>query len=134
MSIFYLGGVVGYLTGYADGSNAPLNAYNRVSVAYLIIKGDSSSALKLLDTQLDGNIIYHWALKSRGRSYFDIMGFGKDDKGLMECVADYRRHLPLNDSNKEINEAIASVLHQYSTAKKKRSRPSQTIGDSQTAI
>lgn len=119
---FYAGGVIGYLTGYTDGTNAPVNACYRVSVADSVRKGDSSSALKLLDVQLDANIIYHWSLKNRGRSFFDVMGFGKFDKGFMECVADYRRRLPLNDPDKEINNAIASVLHQYSTSKKKKNK------------
>ena len=83
--------------------------------------------IKLLDTQLDANIIYHWTLKNRGRSIFDVMGFGQFDRGFMECVATYRKHLPQNDSDKEINNAIASVLHQYSTGKiiKKHGKPNQ---------
>jgi hypothetical protein len=125
-SIFYAGGVIGYLTGYTDGLNAPVNAFYSVSVADSVRREDSSSALKLLDTQLDANIIYHWSLKNRGRSYFDVMGFGKYDKGFMESVADYRRRLPINESDKGINNAIASVLHQYSTSKKRKNRLSPT--------
>jgi hypothetical protein len=92
-----------------------------------IRSGDNATAIKLLDTQLDANIIYHWTLKNRGRSIFDVMGFGQFDRGFMESVASYRKHLPLNDSNKEISNAIASVLHQYSTGKirKKHGKPSQ---------
>jgi len=109
--------VFGYLQGYVDGSNAPVNACYNVSVLESIRSGDNTAAIKMLDTQLDANIIYHWSLKNRGGSIFDVMGFSQFDRGFMECVASYRKHLPLNDSNKEINNAIASVLHQYSSGK-----------------
>jgi hypothetical protein len=123
LAICYACCVVGYLQGYVDGTNAPVNACYNVSVLESIRRGDNATAIKMLDTQLDANIIYHWTLKNRGRSIFDVMGFGQFDRGFMESVASYRKHLPLNDSNKEINDAIASVLHQYSsgrTMKKQR--------------
>lgn len=117
LAICYICSVFGYLQGYIDGTNAPVNACYSVSALESIRRGDNAAAIKLLDTQLDANIIYHWTLKNRGRSIFDVMGFGQFDKGFMECVASYRKHLPLNDSDKEINNAIASVLHQYSTGR-----------------
>ena len=120
LAICYFCSVFGYLQGYTDGTNAPVNALYNVSVLESIRRGDNQAAIKLLDTQLDANIIYHWTLKNRGRSIFDVMGFGQFDKGFMEGVATYRKQLPLNDSDKEINNAIASVLHQYSTNKQRR--------------
>lgn len=120
LAICYACSVFGYLQGYIDGKNAPVNACYNVSVLESIRRGDNANALKMLDTQLDANIIYHWTLKNRGRSMFDVMGFGQFDRGFMECVASYRKHLPLNDSNKEINDAIASVLHQYSSGRTKK--------------
>jgi hypothetical protein len=127
LAICYICCVFGYLQGYTDGTNAPVNSFYSVSVLDSIRSGDNATAIKLLDTQLDANIIYHWTLKNRGRSIFDVMGFGQFDRGFMESVASYRKHLPLNNSNKEISNAIASVLHQYSTGKirKKHGKPNQ---------
>ncbi len=125
-SIFYVGGVIGYLQGYVDGTNAPANACYNVSVGDSVRRGDNASAIKLLDAQLDANIVYHWSLKNRGRSIFDVIEVGKFDKGFMECVASYRKNLPLNDEDKKINSAISSVLHQYSTGKPRRkAKPNQ---------
>lgn len=115
--ICYACSVFGYLQGYSDGTNAPVNASYNVSVLESIRKGDNSTAIEMLDTQLDANIIYHWSLKNRGRSIFDVLGFGQFDKGFMERVAAYRKHLPLYDSNKNVNDIIASVLHQYSSGR-----------------
>jgi hypothetical protein len=127
IAICYFCSVFGYLQGYTDGTNAPVNAVYNVSVLESIRSGNNETAIKLLDTQLDVNIIYHWTLKNRGRSIFDVMGFGQFDRGFMENVAAYRRQLPLNGSDKEINNAIASVLHQYSTGKirKKHGKPNK---------
>lgn len=135
-AILYACCVFGYLQGYVDGSNAPVNASYNVSVLESIRRGDNATAIKLLDAQLDANIIYHWTLKNRGRSMFDVIGFGKYDKGFMESVATYRKSIPLNDADKEINSAIGSVLHQYSTGKprRKQGKPNQKNAPDQKAV
>jgi len=115
--VFYAGGLFGYMQGYGDGSNAPVNAVSKVSVLKCIRKGDTPMAIRLLETELDGNIVYHWAQKDLDKSYFDVFGFKKHDKLFMGRISAYRRATPYNGSDNQINDVVKTVLHQYSTNK-----------------
>lgn len=117
-ALIYLSAAAGYSRGYVDGSNSPINAVSKVTVLQMIRRGDLNKAISFLEQDLDVNIVYQWSLKTDGKSLLDIMGLGSHNKKFMQRVSTYRRHAPYKNENPDVEKAISTVLHQYSSGKK----------------
>jgi hypothetical protein len=112
---FYLGAVLGYLQGRVDGANAPVNGVSKVAVLRSLRKGDIAMAILLLETELDGNLVYQGVSKDKGRSVFDAFGLCKYDEKFLQRISWYRRSVTYAGENAEVNRAVSIVLRRYST-------------------
>lgn len=121
---FFIGGVTGFQKGYfyASAFDVPSEAFTIVEVIRRIKERNTEGALRLLESQLDSNIIEHWMVFNAGRSIFDIHSYAdtratyrKTSMGLMSEVAQYRKNNPTTH-DKDVQEFIEEAIRYYSSA------------------
>jgi hypothetical protein len=112
---FFIGGVIGYKQGYSYGYMAPESAAWNVDVLRCFRRGDSESAIQLLETRLDMQIVWHGSVLKSGKSLFDTTRLSDYDKSFMNKVADYRDQYSSKAPNIKTRNTIASILKHYSS-------------------
>ncbi len=107
---FYVGGVVGFMTGssHKTGITAAVDGVTTVVILRDIREGRTDSAVKLLETILDTKIIAHELLVEEGYSPFDILRMNHDTGKFMVFIAKHRKEYPRESPHGSVIEELLS--------------------------
>ncbi len=116
---FYVGLSQGFGRGYTyrDIHASPTGAIEKVVLLERLRSGKVDSAINLLESQLDSEIISHRMGLDRGPAFPHIKSYGdfpEAAKNLMIKVAKYRTDHPTPTENPQIKAEINYVVRHYS--------------------
>lgn len=116
---FYVGLSQGFGRGYTyrDIHASPSEAVSKVVLLERLRTGKIDSAISLLESQLDSEIISHRMGLDRGPAFPHVISYGDTSetaKKLMIKVAKYRVDHPTQTENPQIKTEIDYVVRHYS--------------------
>lgn len=109
---FYVGGVVGFMTGssYETAIAAALDGVITVTILRAIREGRTDSAIKLLEITLDTKVLEHSLLAKQRCSPFDLLRMNRDTGKFMVVIAKYRKEYP---TESPLGSVIKELLSEY---------------------
>jgi hypothetical protein len=113
-----LGGLVGIIAGYfigygdAAGRDAPSRAAYSVATLKALRSGDTTGALSMLETQLDGQLMERWMYDQSSHILASSASQATQAK-VLRFAADYRTQYPTQSDDVEVKAAIAEVVAKY---------------------
>ncbi len=102
---------------YRDIHASPSGAFEKVILLERLRSGKLDSAINLLESQLDSDIISHRMGLEHGPAFLHVMSYGDFSdaaKNLMIKVAKYRTDHPTQAEDPQIKAAINYVVRHYS--------------------
>ena len=120
---FYIGGVWGFSTGFANsiGATAPSDANLIAQILRRLDDNKNEAATFLLETHLDTKILEHYIVIGKGtQSIFNVLEparsyYDKDSASfkLMKDVSKYRSNKGSQNKNDEIRRMIEEAVQYY---------------------
>lgn len=109
---FYVGGVVGFMSGmtYTTAIAATLDGVVTVAILRAIREGRTDRAIKFLETTLDTKVIEHALLGEKRYSPFDLFRMDQHSEKFMVVIAKYRQEYPTEGP---LGSVIKELLSEY---------------------
>ena len=118
--VFGASGLIGgYILGYLDGDglNAPSEAAVPASALRAHRKGDTESAVSLLESTLDSTLMERWSYDQRSHPLAGLVGDGQVKSKVMGIAADYRAEVQSTAPDENVRAAIGEVVTRYKSEK-----------------
>lgn len=109
---FYVGGVVGFMTGssYETSMAAAPDGVITVTILRAIREGRTDDAVKLLEIILDTKVILNSFLAEQRYAPFDLLRVNRDTGKFMVVIAKYRKEYPTESPHGSV---IKELLSEY---------------------